>query len=87
MITTMASPAWARARECFVLLLGGGDSLAQRTAREQLDRDREAVTRGSRGDVEERWYLFLLGHLDEHPEQAADLEGIVAELHELLTGS
>jgi len=77
LVSAMSGADWARIADQTVDLLGGEDPRLRTTARELLDADRGDVLDGRGRSVCDRWWLFLLGHLDEHPEAATELGRII----------
>lgn len=76
LVSSMATRDWSRIRAEYLTFLSAG--AADEVPGELLDSDRVAVLKGSRTDVVERWQLFFLGHLDEHPESAGGLSDMLA---------
>jgi len=78
LVSAMPQAEWEEIEGSIVGLLAGDDQAARETTRLLLEQDREQMLDGRGVGVADRWCLFLLGHLDEHPEAAPELGRIIS---------
>jgi hypothetical protein len=78
LVSAMPHAGWEQIEGSIVGLLAGEDSSARETALALLESDRAQMLDGRGVGVADRWCLFLLGHLDEHPESAPELDRIIS---------
>lgn len=77
LVSAMPHSGWEEIEGSIVGLLAGEDEATQETTRLLLEQDRAQMLDGRGVGVADRWCLFLLGHLDEHPEAAVELGRII----------
>lgn len=77
LVSAMPQADWEQIEGSIVGLLAGDDDGARETTRALLEQDRERLLDGRGRGVTDRWCLFLLGHLEEHPEAASELGRII----------
>ena len=78
LVSAMPRATWDEIEGSMVALLAGEDPAVRATTRELMEHDRAQMLDGRGVGVADRWCLFLLGHLDEHPESAAELDQIIS---------
>lgn len=78
LVSAMPRPGWEEIEASIVGLLAGDDEAVRETTRLLLEQDREQMLHGRGVGVTDRWCLFLLGHLEEHPEAAPELGRIIS---------
>lgn len=78
LVSAMPRATWDEIEGSIIALLAGEDQAARATTRDLLEHDRAQMLDGRGAGVSDRWCLFLLGHLDEHPESAAELDQIIS---------
>lgn len=78
LVAAMPHARWEQIEGSIVGLLAGEDAATRETAHTLLENDRAQMLDGRGAGVADRWCLFLLGHLDEHPESAPELDKIIS---------
>ena len=78
LVSAMPRASWEEIEGSIVGLLAGDDPATRETTRILQEQDREQMLDGRGVGVADRWCLFFLGHLDEHPDAAPELGRIIS---------